>query len=87
MTRDYKKEYASYHSKPEQKKRRAQRNTARRRAEAAGRVRKGDGKDVDHPSRNTASKKTRVVSQKTNRSHGGRVGNKAGKARGGRNSK
>ena len=87
MPRDYKKEYASYHSKPEQKKRRAQRNKARRQAVKDGRAKKGDGKDVDHPTRNTASKKTRVVSKKTNRSHGGKVGNKAGKARGGRNSK
>lgn len=85
--RNYKREYSSYHSKPEQKKRRAQRNKSRREAIKDGRARKGDGKDVDHPSRNTASKKTRVVSQKTNRSHGGKVGNKAGKARGGRKSK
>lgn len=37
-----------YNSSPEQKKRRAQRNTARRRMEAEGKVHKGDGKDVDH---------------------------------------
>lgn len=37
-----------YNSSPEQKKRRAQRNAARRRMEDAGKVRKGDGKDVDH---------------------------------------
>ena len=46
--RDYKKEYANYHSKPEQKKNRAKRNNARRRFEREGRVSKGDGKDVDH---------------------------------------
>lgn len=37
-----------YNSSPEQKKRRAQRNTARRQMEAEGKVHKGDGKDVDH---------------------------------------
>ncbi len=45
---DYKKEYAEYHSKPEQKKNRAKRNGARRKLETQGRVHKGDGKDVDH---------------------------------------
>lgn len=50
--RDYKKEYREYHSKPEQKKRRAGRNAARRKMEKAGKVRKGDGKDVDHRDRN-----------------------------------
>lgn len=48
MVRDYKKEYADYHSTPEQKKRRAERNAARRKAMADGRVHKGDGKEVDH---------------------------------------
>ncbi len=46
--RDYKKEYANYHSKPEQKHNRALRNAARDRMEEKGLVRKGDGKDVDH---------------------------------------
>jgi hypothetical protein len=48
MARDYKKEYAEYHSRPEQKKNRALRNAARREMEERGHVRKGDGKDVDH---------------------------------------
>lgn len=48
MPRDYKKEYANYHSRPEQKKKRAARNAARRRAERNGQVKKGDGKDVHH---------------------------------------
>ena len=82
--RNYRKEYDSYHKKPAQKKRRAQRNTSRAAAVKAGRVKKGDGKDVDHPNRNTASKKTRILSKKANRSHGGKVGSKAGKAKGGR---
>ena len=46
--RDYPKEYRTYHGTPEQKKNRAQRNAARRELTAEGRVRKGDGKDVDH---------------------------------------
>lgn len=84
--RNYKQE-AKYHAKPEQKKRRAERNAARRKAEKAGLVKKGDGKDVDHPTRNTASKKTRIVSASKNRSHGGKVGSRSGKAAGGRKSK
>jgi len=48
MARDYKKEYAEYHSSEEQKKNRAARNTARRQAERDGKVSKGDGKDVAH---------------------------------------
>lgn len=37
-----------FNSTPEQKKRRAQRNAARRQLEREGKVKKGDGKDVDH---------------------------------------
>lgn len=48
MPRDYKKEYANYQGKPEQVANRAKRNAARREMEKAGRVSKGDGKDVDH---------------------------------------
>lgn len=43
-----------YNSSPEQKKRRAQRNKIRRKLEREGRVRKGDGKDVDHRNHNTS---------------------------------
>jgi hypothetical protein len=46
--RPYKKEYNTYHGKPEQKKRRAKRNAARNTMKKKGLVRKGDGKDVDH---------------------------------------
>jgi hypothetical protein len=46
--RNYKSEYETYHASPTQKKRRAQRNAARRKMERAGRVSKGDGKDVHH---------------------------------------
>ena len=48
MARNYKKEYKNYHSKDEQKKKRAKRNSARRTMEKEGRVSKGDGKDVNH---------------------------------------
>lgn len=69
--RDYKKEYREYHGTAEQKKRRAQRNAARRKAARAGKVRKGDGKEVHHVGNNRKGKlgnKTRVVSKKYNRS-------------------
>lgn len=39
---------AKYNAKPEQKKRRAARNKARRQMIAAGKAKKGDGKDVHH---------------------------------------
>lgn len=42
MSRDYKKEYKEYHSKPAQKKKRAQRNAAARKADCPS------GKDADH---------------------------------------
>ena len=48
MPRNYKKEYENYQGKPNQIKKRAKRNAARRKLEKEGRVRKGDGKDVDH---------------------------------------
>jgi len=47
MTRDYKAEQA-YDGSPAVKKKRAQRNKARRIMEREGVVHKGDGKDVDH---------------------------------------
>lgn len=45
-----------YNSQPEQKKRRADRNASRAKMERAGKVRKGDGKDVDHRNHNTSDK-------------------------------
>jgi hypothetical protein len=53
MARNYAAEYADYHSKPEQKKRRAGRNAARRLMVNKGLARKGDGKDVHHRDNNT----------------------------------
>lgn len=46
--RDYKAEYANYDGTEKVKKKRAQRNKARRMLEREGVVHKGDGKDVDH---------------------------------------
>lgn len=62
-----------YNSSPLQKKRRAQRNAARREMEKAGKVRKGDGKDVDHKSHkatgklNNSKSNLRVMSRSANR--------------------
>ena len=46
--RDYKCENEAYGSRPEQVKRRTQRNRDRAKLEKKGLVRKGDGKDVHH---------------------------------------
>ena len=69
--RNYRKEYDDYQGTPAQIKRRAQRNAARRKAMREGRVRKGDGREVDHlGSHRTGSLArvpTRVVSRAANR--------------------
>ena len=71
MPRDYKKEYRDYHGTSEQKKRRAQRNAARAEAAKSGKVKKGDGKEVDHVGANRKgslnNKKVRVISKLKNR--------------------
>lgn len=70
MARNYKKEYDDYHGTERQKKRRAARNKARRHMERAGRVSRGDGKEVDHKDfnpENNSSSNLRVVKAKTNR--------------------
>ncbi len=82
-------EYKTYHSKPEQKKKRADRNKARAQAEKAGKVKKGDGKDVDHkkPMRNggkTTKGNTRVRSKSANRAENG---GKGGRPKGSTNRK
>jgi RimK family alpha-L-glutamate ligase len=74
--RDYKKEYAKYHSKPEQRANRSKRVLARRQLEKDGRVCKGDGKDVDHKDgnpQNNSDGNLRVMSANKNR---GRDNNK-----------
>ena len=69
--RNYANEYASYHSKPAQKKNRASRNSARRSLMKSGRVKKGDKKDVDHKNgnpRDNRSKNLSVMYRSRNRS-------------------
>lgn len=71
MTRDYDKEYKDYQGTSEQKKRRAQRNQARREAIREGKVSKGDGKEIDHVAKNRKGPlgtKTQVLTKKANRS-------------------
>src|SRR6478609_4331013 len=69
--RDYRKEYDDYQGTTEQKKRRADRNRARRRAQREGRVHKGDGKELDHVGFHRTGRlknvATRVVSRHANR--------------------
>lgn len=69
--RNYAKEYREYHATDAQKKRRADRNRARRKAMKRGSVRKGDGKEVHHVGSHRTGRlksvKTRVVSRATNR--------------------
>lgn len=69
--RDYRKEYDSYQGLPAQKKRRADRNRARRQAMAKGRVHKGDGKELDHVGFHRTGRlravATKVVSRHANR--------------------
>ena len=66
--RNYKKEQA-YDSQPHVKKKRANRNLARRRAMRAGLVQKGDGKDVHHTTGNPMNnKKLSVKPASKNRS-------------------
>lgn len=48
MTRDFKREYETYHASEKQKKNRAARNAARASMMKKGKVKKGDGKDVAH---------------------------------------
>lgn len=69
------KEY-EWQSRPEQMKARAARNAARRELMREGKVRKGDGKDVDHVDsnpRNNSRKNLRVRSRTANRSDHRRV--------------
>lgn len=74
--RNYKMEYRNYHGKPKQRKERAARTKAREMMIKKGRVRKGDGKDIDHkrPLRNGGSKginNLRVRDKSENRSDNG----------------
>lgn len=73
MVRDYRREVDLYTSKPEVIKKRVEQNKARRIMEKAGKVRKGDGKDVDHKTPlsrggTTTRSNLRVTSAGSNRS-------------------
>ena len=83
------KRQRKYNSSPEQKKKRAMRNKARREAIKDGRVKKGDGKEVDHkkPLRSggsNAKSNTRVRSKSANRADNGGTG---GRKKGSKNRK
>lgn len=68
------KRQRKYNGSPAQKKRRAQRNAARAKMVKAGKVKKGDSKDIDHKNKGSAKgkldnskKNLRVKSKKANR--------------------
>ena len=72
--RNYRREYDTYHKKPSQKKARASRNAARSKMAKVGKVRKGDGKEVDHKNgnpRDNRRKNLKVTSRRVNRKKGG----------------
>src|SRR6266567_4136078 len=74
---NYKRNYQQenkYKKRPDQIKKREERNLSRARAERAGLVRKGDGKDVDHirplsKGGSNARSNTRVISRHSNDSY------------------
>jgi len=70
--RDYTQEYKNYQGKEDQKKKRASRGRARYTLMKKGRVRLGDGMDVDHKdtnANNNSESNLRVVSKRSNRSY------------------
>jgi hypothetical protein len=72
---DYRRNYQAenkYKAKPEQIKKRVERNAARRKMMAAGKVSKGDGKDVDHKNGKTSDNQMgnlRAIPKSKNRSY------------------
>lgn len=75
--RNYSQEYKNNGASKKQKLQRAARNKARAEAVKAGKVKKGDGKDIDHKKPlnkggSTAKSNTRVQSASKNRSAGGK---------------
>jgi hypothetical protein len=71
--RKYRQEYKTSQSSEDEKKRRAARNAARNKLEDEGRVKKGDGKDIDHKKPlikggGNGKSNLRVVSKSVNRS-------------------
>jgi hypothetical protein len=97
--RDYKQEVRTQKKRdatkadPKGTRKRVARNKARTAAIKAGKVSKGNKKvDIGHKKalKNGGSKKlsnTKTQSASSNRSHGGRIGSRAGKAAGGRKGK
>lgn len=71
-----------YSAKPKVKRKRAQRNAARAKLMAEGKVKKGDGKDVHHK-RGMSNKRSNlsVKSASTNRGHGKTKGSKPNKGK------
>ena len=63
-SRNYRGEYDKYHKKTDQKKNRASRNTARSTMKTAGKVKKGDGKDVAHKNGNPKDNKRKNLTVK-----------------------
>mgnify|MGYP003146458171 FL=1 len=83
MARSIKLEYERHGSKPAEKKKRAARNTARRRAIRSGKIKKGSSMDVHHkdgnPKNNSQSNLVLVPrSQNRNKSPGRPKGKKDG---------
>jgi hypothetical protein len=69
--RNYREEYDRYQGTPEQRKKNDSRKKARRLMEKLGKVKKGDGKDVDHKNGNPLQShkgNLRVTSKTSNRS-------------------
>jgi len=76
-----KRHIRGYQATSREKKKRAARNKARRIMERAGKVKKGDGKDVDHKKPlskggSTTKSNLRVRSRSKNRGHGMSPGGK-----------
>lgn len=71
--RDYSSDYKKFQSSTKAKKDRASRNKARREALKSGRVKKGDGREIDHKNmtpRDNSKKNLRVLTKSKNRGHG-----------------
>jgi hypothetical protein len=69
--RNYKQEYKKFHSSPQAIAERSSRNKARRALVKAGRVKKGDKKDVHHANRRPTDNRPgnlRVMARSRNRS-------------------
>jgi hypothetical protein len=74
MSRNYRKEYDTYHGTQEQIDNRSSRNKARRKVAAAKGKSAVNGKEVDHKNGNpkdNSSKNLQVMSRKANRQKGG----------------